>query len=41
MFEVRFAEVGRFPDVYLAPEPSAPFVELTSAIAKRFSDFPP
>lgn len=41
-FEVRFADVGRFPDdVYLAPEPSTPFVELTSAIAERFPGFPP
>jgi 2'-5' RNA ligase len=41
-FEVRFADVGRFPGVaYLVPEPSAPFVELTSAIADRFPEFPP
>jgi 2'-5' RNA ligase len=41
-FEVRFPDVGRFPGVtYLVPEPSAPFVVLTSAIADRFPDFPP
>lgn len=41
-FEVRFADVGRFPEVvYLVPEPSAPFVELTSAIVERFTEFPP
>ena len=41
-FETRFADVGRFPDVvYLVPEPSAPFIELTSAIAARFPEYPP
>jgi 2'-5' RNA ligase len=41
-FEVRFADLGRFSDVtYLVPEPSAPFAELTSAIAERWPEFPP
>ena len=32
-FDVRFALVGRFPRaVYLVPEPSAPFAELTAAL---------
>ena len=41
-FHVRFTAVGRFPGlVYLAPEPSDPFVALTEACAERFPDFPP
>jgi 2'-5' RNA ligase len=41
-FEVRFARVDRFPGaVYLVPEPSAPFVALTTAIVERFPDHPP
>jgi 2'-5' RNA ligase len=41
-FDVRFAQVGRFPTVvYLAPHPSAPFSRLTDAIVDRFPDFPP
>ena len=41
-FHVRFAAVGRFPGLlYLAPEPSDPFVALTEACAERFPDFPP
>ena len=41
-FEVRFASVGRFPDLlYLAPEPPDPFQVLTKACEVRFPDFPP
>ena len=41
-FEVRFERVGRFPDVvWLAPEPVAPFVSLTDAVATRWPDHPP
>ena len=41
-FEVRFAEVGRFPGVvYLAPEPTAPFARLTASIVAQFPDYPP
>jgi 2'-5' RNA ligase len=41
-FDVRFAAVGRWPTVvYLAPEPSAPFAALTSAVTARFPDCPP
>lgn len=38
----RLAEVGSFPGVrYLAPEPSGPFVELTSAITARWPHLRP
>jgi len=41
-FEVRLTEVGRFPGVvYLAPEPAAPFAELTASIVARFPDYLP
>jgi len=41
-FDVRFAEVGRFPGVvYLAPEPRYRFTALTEAIARRFPDYQP
>jgi 2'-5' RNA ligase len=41
-FDVRFADVGRFPGVlYLAPEPAGPFRALTASIVSRFPDFPP
>jgi 2'-5' RNA ligase superfamily len=41
-FRVRFAAIGRFPTVvYLAPEPSAPFAALTTAVTARFPDYPP
>jgi 2'-5' RNA ligase len=41
-FEVRFAEVGRFPGaVYLRPEPAAPFARLTASITARFPDYLP
>ena len=41
-FEVRFRRVGRFPNVvYIAPEPSEPFVRLTEAVVTRYPDFPP
>jgi len=41
-FDVRFARVERFPTVvYLAPEPSAPFIRLTEAVVERFPDCQP
>ena len=41
-FDVRFERTGRFPGVlWLAPEPPAPFVELTERIAAAFPDHPP
>ncbi len=41
-FDVRFARVGRFPNVvYLAPEPADPFVALTEAVSSRFPEHPP
>jgi 2'-5' RNA ligase len=41
-FEVEFARCGRFPDVlFLAPEPAAPFVALTEAVAGRWPEAPP
>lgn len=41
-FDMRLARCGRFPDVlYLAPEPAAPFVALTEAVAARFPQAPP
>lgn len=34
--------IGRFPNVvYLTPNPSAPFVQLTNHIAEQFPDSPP
>lgn len=40
-FEVRFAEVGRFPGVvYLAPDPAASFARLTASIVAQFPDYP-
>jgi 2'-5' RNA ligase len=41
-FDLRFERVGRFPGVvYLAPEPAAPFLELTRAVVRRYPDHPP
>jgi 2'-5' RNA ligase len=41
-FEFRLATIGRFPGVlYLAPEPSATFVELTNNLTRQFPEFPP
>ena len=40
-FEFTLPRVGRFPaTTYLAPEPSAPFVALTTALVTRFPAFP-
>lgn len=40
--DVRFAAVGGFPgSVYLVPDPAAPFVALTEAIAARFPEYQP
>lgn len=37
-----FARTARFPQVlYLAPEPAAPFVELTRAVVARWPEAPP
>ena len=41
-FAFQFSSVGRFPEVaYLAPQPTAPFVELAKALAAAFPEFPP
>jgi 2'-5' RNA ligase len=41
-FNFRLQRVGRFAaTAYLAPEPAAPFVALTSALVDRFPQFPP
>jgi 2'-5' RNA ligase len=41
-FDFTMAAVGRFPGVvYLAPEPAAPFVALTEALARRWPERPP
>lgn len=41
-FDFTMAEAGHFPGVvYLVPEPAAPFVELTEALARRWPERPP
>lgn len=41
-FHVTFARTARFPDVlYLEPQPSEPFAELTAAIAAEWPEHPP
>jgi 2'-5' RNA ligase len=41
-FDVRFARVGRFPGVvYVAPEPAAPFADLTNAFMALYPEHPP
>jgi hypothetical protein len=41
-FDVAFPRLERFPDgVWLAPEPSEPFVEMTEALVDRFPGYPP
>jgi 2'-5' RNA ligase superfamily len=41
-FVFTLARVCRFPDVlYIAPEPSGPFVELTEHLVYHFPEFPP
>src|SRR5262249_10404176 len=41
-FSFRLSGPRHFPGVlYLAPEPPAPFVELTEALVRRFPEFPP
>jgi hypothetical protein len=41
-FEFRLATLRRFPGVlYLAPEPSAPIMELIDGIARKFPECPP
>ncbi len=40
-FDFSLARIGRFPGVvYLAPEPSAPFVALTGAVMRRWPEHP-
>lgn len=42
IFPFRLARIERFPGtLYLAPEPAAPFVALTEALARRFPEYPP
>ena len=41
-FAFTLARVSRVPGaVYLAPEPSAPFIELTKRLVREFPEFPP
>jgi 2'-5' RNA ligase superfamily len=41
-FDVVFARLDRFPGtLWLAPEPSEPFVAMTKAMVCRFPDYPP
>ncbi|MCX4781958.1 2'-5' RNA ligase family protein [Streptomyces sp. NBC_01264] len=41
-FDLRFERCGRLPDVlYLAPEPAAPLLRLTEAIADCWPEAPP
>jgi 2'-5' RNA ligase len=41
-FEFALTEVRRWPEVlWLAPEPAAPFIELTRALGERYPEHPP
>lgn len=42
-FKFQLTEINRFPSglVYLAPEPSRPFRQLTHELFKRFPEYPP
>ena len=41
-FDVTFRRLGRFPDtLWLAPEPTEPFVAMTEALVRRFPGHPP
>jgi 2'-5' RNA ligase len=41
-FEFALRSAARFPEVlYLAPDPAEPFVHLTDAVFRRFTDHPP
>lgn len=41
-FDVAFTRLGRFPDtLWLAPEPSDPFMTMTQALVERFPDHAP
>jgi len=41
-FDVDFPRLDRFPGtLWLAPEPAAPFREMTNALVGRFPDYPP
>jgi len=41
-FDFELSDIGRFPGVvYLSPEPAAPFVALTQALAERWPDHQP
>jgi 2'-5' RNA ligase len=41
-FDVTFAQLDRFPGtLWLAPEPSEPFVAMTEALGRKFPEHPP
>ena len=41
-FSFSLSSIGRFPaTAYLVPEPAAPFIAMTRALAETFPDFPP
>jgi hypothetical protein len=41
-FDVDFGRLDRFPGVlWLAPDPAAPFREMTNAVVGRYPDYPP
>ena len=41
-FDFALTRVERWPDaLWLAPEPDAPFAELTRAVVERYPDYPP
>jgi hypothetical protein len=41
-FDFSLVEIGRFPvTTYLSPDPSQPFIDLTSAVVREFPAFPP
>lgn len=41
-FDVTFAQLDRFPGtLWLAPEPSEPFVAMTEALGRQFPEHPP
>jgi len=41
-FQFRLTQIARFPEtIWLAPEPAAPFVALTEALAAAFPSHPP
>ena len=41
-FDYRLDTIARFPEtLYLAPDPAAPFIAMTQALAAAFPDWPP